>query len=67
MKYQPARHIFGQTLPTLLVAALLAAGCESRNDATGLSVMPDYTKVTTETATLPLSYSTISEIGRAHV
>lgn len=60
MKYQPARHIFGQTLPTLLVAALLAAGCESRNDATGLSVIPDYTKVTTETATLPLSYSTIS-------
>ena len=54
---------FGKALLSLLALpflALFASSCDSRDDASGLGIIPDYTKVTTETSILPLSYATIS-------
>ena len=47
-------------LLTLPATLMLAASCDSRDDAAGLGLIPDYTKATTETSTLSLSYSTVS-------
>ena len=60
-RYLKAFHRAGGTLLTALVLGLgTLSGCDDRSDAVGLSVLPDYAKATAESASLSLSYRTVS-------
>lgn len=51
------------TIGVALSSALLSlsfSSCDKRDNASGISVIPDYTKLTAERTNLPLSYSSIS-------
>ncbi len=50
----------GATIAIILWIAVLIVACDNRNDSTGLSIIPDYSKVEIETHELPLTYRTVS-------